>query len=74
VTYERNGVVERRATIVSNGAGYRLIDENGYLLSEAEYSDDGSVRLLDGDCQVVTQWSEEQLQSIAQGSIAMLVQ
>jgi len=66
VTYERDGVVERRATIVAGGTGYRLIDENGSLLSEAEYGTDGSVRLLDGDCRVVNRWSEEQLQSIAQ--------
>jgi hypothetical protein len=65
VTYERNGVVERRAAIVTGGMGYRLIDENGSLLSEAEHGTDGSVRLLDGDCRVVTRWSEEQLQSVA---------
>src|SRR5690242_9286453 len=35
VTYERDGVVERRAVIVANATGYRLIDENGSLLSEA---------------------------------------
>lgn len=66
VTYERDGVVERRATIVAGGTGYRLIDEDGSLLSEAEYGTDGSVRLLDGECRVVNRWSEEQLQSIAQ--------
>ena len=66
VTYERAGVVERRATIVAGGTGYRLIDEHGNRLSEAEYGTDGSVRLLDGDCRVVNRWSEEQLQSIAQ--------
>jgi len=66
VTYERDRVVERRATIVAGGTGYRLIDENGSLLSEMEYGTDGSVRLLDGECRVVNRWSEEQLQSIAQ--------
>ena len=66
VTYERDGVVERRARIVANATGYRLIDENGSLLSEAEYGTDGSVSLLDGDCRVVNRWSKEELQSIAQ--------
>ncbi len=65
VTYERHGVVERRAVLVSSSTGYRLIEKNGALLSEAEYGADGSVRLLDGDCQVVKQWSKEQLRSIA---------
>ncbi len=70
VTYERNGVVERRATIVASLTGYRLVDEQGNLLSEAEYSADGGVRLLNRDHQVITQWSEEQLHTIAQSRSA----
>ncbi len=66
VTYERDGVIERRATIVAGATGYRLIDENGSLLSEAEYGTDGSVNLLDGDRRIVNRWTKEQLQSIAQ--------
>ncbi|HWF59728.1 MAG TPA: DUF3332 family protein [Nitrospira sp.] len=66
VTYERDGVVERRATIVASATGYRLVDENGSVLSEAEYGTDGSVILLDSDCRVVNRWSKEQLQSVAQ--------
>lgn len=66
VSYERNGIVERRGTIVASESGYRLVDEYGRLLSEAEYGTDGSVRILDGDCHVVNRWSGEQLQSIAQ--------
>lgn len=66
VTYERDGVVERRATIVASATGYRFIADNGSLLSEAEYGADGSVRLLDGDCRIVNRWSQEQLRSIAQ--------
>lgn len=66
VTYERGGVVERHATIVASARGYRLIDENGSLLSEAEYGTDGSVSLVDGNRRVVNRWSKEQLQSIAQ--------
>ena len=31
VTYERNGIVERRAIIETNATGYRLIDETGAL-------------------------------------------
>jgi hypothetical protein len=66
VVYERWGVVERRATIVSNRAGYRLIDEGGKLLSEAVYAMDGSIHLRDGDGRVVNRWDLEQLQAIAQ--------
>lgn len=61
VIYERQGVVERQATIVPSATGYRLVDEHGNLLSEAEYAADGSVRLLNKDRQVVKEWSEEQL-------------
>lgn len=64
VTYERHGVVERRAMIVANAMGYRLVDESGSLLSEAEYAADGSVRLLNGECQVVKELSQEQPRAI----------
>mgnify|MGYP001562581170 CR=1 FL=1 len=70
VIYERAGVVERRATIVASSTGYRLVDEHGNLLSEAEYSADGGVRLLNRDHQVIKQWSEEQLYTIAQSRSA----
>ncbi|MBI3807401.1 MAG: DUF3332 family protein [Nitrospirae bacterium] len=65
VTYERNGIVERRATIETNSMGYRLIDETGALLAEAEKGQDGSVTLLDRDCQVVRQWTSDQLLALA---------
>lgn len=65
VTYERDGLVERRATIVASATGYRLVEDNGYLLSEAEYAADGRVRLLDGACRVVKEWNEEWLKAIA---------
>jgi hypothetical protein len=65
VTYERNGIVERRATIETRAAGYRLIDETGALLAEAEMGQDGSVTLLDRDCQVVRQWTSDQLLAMA---------
>jgi len=65
VTYERNGIVERRATIETNATGYRLIDETGTLLAEAEKREDGSVTLLDRDCQVVKQWTSDQLVALA---------
>ncbi len=70
VIYERAGVVEHRATIVASSTGYRLVDEHGTLLSEAEYSAEGGVRLLNGDHQVLQQWSEAQLRAIAQGRSA----
>jgi hypothetical protein len=65
VTYERNGIVERRAIIETNATGYRLIDETGALLAEAEKGQDGSVTLLDRDCQVVRQWTSDQLLALA---------
>jgi hypothetical protein len=74
VIYERHGIIERRATIVAKASGYRLIDDKGSLLSEAEYAEDGSVRLLDSECREANRLSAAQLQSIAQGPIAMLTQ
>jgi hypothetical protein len=66
VTYEQEGVEDRRATIVSHGTGYRLIDEHNKVLSEAEYAEDGSVQFRDGTGLVMNRWSREQLRSIAQ--------
>ena len=74
VTYERHGVVERRATIVANAMGYRLVDDHGNLLSEAEYAADGTVRLLNGECQVVKELSQEQLRTIAGDRFAMFTE
>lgn len=74
VTYERHGVVERRAVLVSSSTGYRLVDEHGHLLSETEYGVDGVVRLLNENCQVVKQWSREELQSLAGSSSARLAE
>ncbi|MBH0208137.1 MAG: DUF3332 family protein [Nitrospira sp.] len=71
VTYERHGIVERRATIVTSEIGYRLVDEHGTLLSEAEYAADGTVRLLNGECQVVKELSREQLRTIVGDRFAM---
>jgi len=66
VTYERHGTVERRATIISSGAGYRLIDESGIVLAEAEYEAHGAVRVLDSECRVVQRWTRDQMRSITQ--------
>ncbi len=65
VTYERNGIVERRGIIETSATGYRLINETGVLLAEAEMGRDGGVTLLDRDCQVVKQWSSDQLLALA---------
>ena len=65
VTYERKGIVERRATIEASATGYRLVDETGILLAEAEKGQDGSVTLLDRDCKVVKQWTSDQLLALA---------
>ena len=72
VAYERNGIVERRATIVQSATGYRLVDEAGTTLAEAEYAADGTVTVLDHDCQVVQRWTGDQLRSIVQGHGAIL--
>jgi uncharacterized protein DUF3332 len=64
VTYERNGTVERRAMIETSTTGYRLIDETGALLAEAEMGQDRSVTLLDRDCQVVKRWTSDQLMAL----------
>ena len=74
VSFERHGIVERRATIVASATGYRLVDEQGNLLSEAEYAADGTVRLLNGECQVVKELSREQLRTIAEGRFAMVAE
>ena len=74
VTYERHGVVERRASIVASANGYRLVDEQGALLSEAEYAADGTVRLLNGECQVVKELSQEQLRTIVGDRLAMVAE
>lgn len=71
VTYERHGIVERRASIVAGHNGFRLIDEHGTLLSEAEYGVDDTVRFLNSDCQVVKQFTPEQLRAIAMDSPAL---
>lgn len=66
VTYERKGIIERRATIVSSATGYRLIDEKGLTLAEAEYAVDGTLTVLDQDCQIVQRWTGDQLRIIVQ--------
>jgi hypothetical protein len=74
VTYERHGVVQRRASIVASETGYSLVDEHGNLLSEAEYAANGNVRLLNGECQVVKELSQDQLRAIAGDRSAMFAE
>jgi hypothetical protein len=66
VIYEHDGAVKHHATIVSSATGYRLLDENGSLLSEAEYGTDGSVRFLNEDCRLIKQLNRNELRSIAE--------
>ena len=66
VSYERRGMIERRAMIVSNATGYRLVDESGMTLAEAEYAADGTLTVLDQDCQVVQRWTDDQLRVLVQ--------
>ncbi len=66
VTYERHGIVERRATIVSSATGYRLLDERGLTLAEADYATDGTLTVLDQECQVVQRWTDDQLRLLVQ--------
>ncbi|MBX3334912.1 MAG: DUF3332 family protein [Nitrospira sp.] len=71
VSYERHGVLLRRATIISQATGYRLMDDNGNVLSEATYDVDGGVQLRDDTGRVVNHWSKDQLHSMAQHSAAL---
>jgi hypothetical protein len=64
VTYERHGAIERRAMIVSSATGYRLLDERGMTLAETEYAADGTLTILDQECQVVQRWTDDQLRVI----------
>ena len=66
VTYERHGIIERRAKIISSATGYRLLDERGLTLAEAEYAADGTLTVLDQECQVVQRWTSDQLRVIVQ--------
>lgn len=66
VTYERHGIIERRAMIVSSVMGYRLLDERGMTLAEAEYAADGALTILNHDCQVLQRWTGDQLRVMVQ--------
>ena len=66
VTYERHGIIERRATIVSSATGYRLLDEKGRTLAEAESAADGTFTILDHNCQVVQRWTGDQVRVMVQ--------
>ena len=72
VTYERHGIIERRAMIVSSATGYRLLDESGMTLAETEYAADGTLTVLDHDCQVVQRWTDDQLRVIVQSHVIRL--
>jgi len=49
-----------------------LVGEGGATLAEAEYAADGTVTVLDRDCQVVQRWTSDQLRLIVQGHGAIL--
>ena len=72
VTYERSGIIERRAMIVSSATGYRLLNERGNTLAEVEYAADGTLTVLDHDCRVVQRWTDGQLRLLVQGHGAAL--
>lgn len=72
VTYERRGIIERRATIVSSATGYRLVNEKGTTLAEVEYEADGTLTVLDQDCRVVQRWADDQLRGLVRGHGASL--
>jgi hypothetical protein len=65
VTYERKGSRERRATIVPALSGYRLVDEQGHTLAQAQYQPDGSLRVSNQDGHIVQEWSIEQFDNVA---------
>ena len=66
VTYERRGIIERRATIMSSETGYRLVNESGNTLAEVEYAADGTLTVLDHDCKVIQRWTGDQMRVIVQ--------
>lgn len=66
VTYERHGIIERRAMIMPSANGYRLLDEGGGTLAEAEYAADGGLTVLDHDCHVVQRLTADLLRSMVQ--------
>ena len=72
VTYERSGIIERRAMIISSATGYRLLNERGNTLAEVEYAADGTLTILDHDCRVVQRWTDDQLRLLVQGHGAAL--
>ena len=72
VSYERSGIIERRARIVSSASGYRLLSEKGTTLAEVEYATDGTLTVLDQDCRVVQRWTDDQLRGLVQGNGASL--
>jgi Domain of unknown function (DUF3332) len=72
VTYERRGIIVRRATIVSSATGYRLVNEKGKTLAEVEHASDGTLTVLDQDCRVVQRWTDDQLRLLAQSHGAAL--
>ena len=67
VTYERSGIIERRAMIVSSERGYRLLNEKSATLAEVEYAADGTLTILDHNCRVVQRWTDDQLRLPVQG-------
>lgn len=71
-TYERRGIIERRATIVLSETGYRLVNESGNTLAEVEYDGEGALTVLDHDCRVVQRWTDNQLRVLVQGYGASL--
>ena len=72
VTYERNGIIERRAMIRSSASGYRLLNERGNTLAEVEYAAAGTLTVLDHDCRIVQRWTDDQLRLLVQGHGAAL--
>jgi hypothetical protein len=71
-TYERSGIIERRAMIVLSPTGYRLINERAKTLAEVEYAADGTLTVLDHDCRIVQRWTNGQLRLLVQGHGAAL--
>ena len=72
VTYERRGIIERRAMIVSSATGYRLVNDKGNTLAEVKHASDGTLTVLDQDCRVVQRWTDDQLRLLVQGHGAAL--
>ena len=59
--YRQQGRMIKTATIVEAGSGFHLVEDGGSQIYLSEFSRDGSVNIVDGDCRLVDHVSFERL-------------